>query len=97
MGYGATDSGDMNGYTGFDTQVDQGTDRYAELWYEAYLLGQNGLPVEFAASDGTLQINNCGTYALFRYTPWQSSNLLFLRIMKGYWPDSSGINGINWE
>ena len=97
MGYGATDSGDINGYTGFDTQVDQGTHRYMELWNEGYELGRNGFPVSFAASDGTIQINNCGTYALFRYTPWQSSNRLFLDILDGYWPDSNGVNGINWE
>lgn len=97
MGYGATDSGDINSYTGFDIQIDRGTKRYAELWSEAYNMGQSAFPLAFAASDGTVYINNCGTYALYRYTPWQSSNLLFLKILKGYWPDSSGVNGINWE
>lgn len=97
MGYGATDSGDINSYTGFDIQIDRGTKRYAELWSEAYNKGQSAFPLAFAASDGNVYINNCGTYALYRYTPWQSSNLLFLKILKGYWPDSNGVNGINWE
>lgn len=97
MGYGATDGGDYNNLSGFDNQIVNGTELYADLWYEGYQKGQNGFPLTFSASDGSVQINNCGTYALFRYTPWKESNKLFLDIMDGYWPQSSGVNGINWN
>jgi hypothetical protein len=97
MGYGATDGGDINSCTGFDKQIDGGTKLYVDLWYEGYQKGQNGFPLTFSASDGDVSVNNCGTYALYRYTPWMASNKLFLQIMKGYWPSSSGVNGINWE
>lgn len=97
MGYGATDGGDINSCTGFDKQIDGGAKLYNDLWYEGYIKGQSGFPLTFSASDGSVQVNNCGTYALYKYTPWKSSNKLFLQIMKGYWPSSSGVNGINWD
>jgi hypothetical protein len=97
MGYGATDGGDYNNLSGFDNQIVNGTELYADLWYEGFQKGQNGFPLTFSALDGSVQINNCGTYALFKYTPWKSSNKLFLDIMDGYWPQSSGVNGINWN
>ena len=97
MGYGATDSGDINSETGFDKQVDGGTHLFLKLWNEAYNKGQSGFPLSYTDSTNiNLRIDNCGTYALYQYTPWVSSNLLFLQVMKMFWPGSQQ-NSINWN
>ena len=97
MGYGATDGGDIYSDTGFDTQVTGGTSLLANLWYQSYNLGQSGFPLQFLDKDGiSLRIDNCGTYALYQYTPWVSSNLSFLQVMHGFWPGSDQ-NNINWN
>lgn len=96
MGYYVTDSGTNNNYSGFDTQVDKGTRLYLSLWNEGHEKGEKGFPLIFKASDGDVQINNCGTYALYRYTPWKSSNKLFLQVMKSLFP-GNGVNGIDWN
>lgn len=48
-------------------------------------------------------VNDCGTYALYCYTPWTSTfsdgfdsgNYLFLTCMHVYWPGN--YNGANWD
>lgn len=96
MGYYVTDSGTNNNYSGFDTQVEKGARLYLLLWNEAFKKGESAFPYTFKASDRDVQVNNCGTYALYKYTPWKSSNKLFLQVMKSLFP-GEGVNGIDWN
>jgi hypothetical protein len=124
MGYGATDGGDINSYTGFDTQVDGGTHLFLTLWNEGYYKGVNGFPFKMTGINygliktfngvtytNYIYIKDCGTYALYRYTPhtfdvkltpapyFDSGNYLLLTCMKVFWPGNSSSNyqGANWN
>lgn len=78
MGMGATDGGDYDSYTGFDKQVDKGT----ELLYNKWLEAPVEMPVKITVNNGkdktsnevtykgSIWVKNWGTYALYKYTPW---------------------------
>lgn len=77
MGMGATDSGDINSYTGFDYQVRNG----AELLYQKWV-GAPSMPAKITVNNGQtvtsngitykgyIWVKNWGTYSLYQYTPW---------------------------
>lgn len=68
-----------------------------EFVYAHDNLGSSDFPMTYTDSAGiTLRIDNCGTYALYQYTPWVKSNVLFLQVMKMFWPGSS-TNAIDWS
>lgn len=78
MGYGATDGGDLAGTSGFDIQIDKGS----ELLFDLYADAPDAMPARMdninygdtVTSGGVtyknyIWIDNYGTWALFRYTP----------------------------
>ncbi|MFD2088589.1 hypothetical protein [Brevibacillus brevis] len=78
MGYGATDSGDINGTSGFDVQIDKGTKLFKDLWAQAPVTQPalfSGINYnKTVTSNGVTYKNyiwtkNWGTWALYKYTP----------------------------
>lgn len=96
MGYNATDSGDILTGTGFDQQVENAARMFLHHWNTAYEMGESSLPYYFNNLDTDIYVNNCGTYALFQYTPWVSSNLLLAKVFKMMFP-GNGQNGVDWN
>lgn len=96
MGYNATDGGDICSGTGFDEQISNAARILLSHWNEAYDMGQSSLPYYFSNLDTDIYVNNCGTYALYKYTPWVSSNLLMAKVFKMMFPGTQQ-NGVNWN
>ncbi|MFB0844182.1 RHS repeat domain-containing protein [Paenibacillus oleatilyticus] len=78
MGYGATDGGDLSGTSGFDVQINKGTELLKNLWFQS----PSSYPNLFSninygrtvTSNGVtyknyIWVKNYGTWALFKYTP----------------------------
>lgn len=96
MGYGATDAGDILTETGFDNQINNAARILLYYWNAAIENGKDNMPCYFEAKDGGIYLDNCGTYALYEYTPWKKSNLLLAQVFKMMFP-GSGQNGVDWE
>lgn len=100
MGYGATDSGDIDEYTGIDNQIAGGTGRLKELYNEsnwnATLTVNGGKTFTYNGVTYPAQITpaNRATHALYRWTPWvfdtsltpfSGGNYLFLQVKDMFW------------
>lgn len=97
MGYGATDAGDiLLTETGFDNQIDNAARLLLNNWNIAYQKGRENMPYYFEANDGGIYLDNCGTYALYVYTPWKSGNLLLAQVFQMMFP-GSGQNNVDWS
>lgn len=100
MGYGATDSGDLLAYTGFDRQVAYGAKKLFELYQNAPSdkthVVHNGKKITLNGITYPAKINlsNSATWALFEYTPHvfdpsntssiTGGNYLFYQICNGW-------------
>jgi hypothetical protein len=84
MGCGVPDTGARNdAYKGFGMQVwvaSQKFDSYRPEWFPG---------ISKWCYDGTVYPANRSTWALYRYTPWISSNQLFVRVYRRYFGDSN--------
>lgn len=100
MGYGATDSGDIEQYTGIDNQIAGGTGRLKELYNESNwnqtLTVNGGRSFTYQGVTYPAQITpaNRATHALYRWTPWvfdtsltpfSGGNYLFLQVKDMFW------------
>ncbi len=100
MGYGATDGGDIEHYSGIDIQIEGGTSRLNQLYNESNwnrtLTVNNGRAVTINGTTypSTLISANRATYALYRWTPWVfdtslppfgGGNYLFLQVKDMFW------------
>ena len=101
MGYGATDSGDIERYTGIDIQISEGTSRLKELYNEtnwnATLTVNGGKSFTYNGTTYPAKITpaNRATHALYRWTPWVidtsylptlgGGNYLFLQVKETFW------------
>lgn len=101
MGYGATDSGDLTKYTGFDNQVEGAATLLKKLWIEApsscTLTVNNGRSHtrNGITYPGSIVVDTFSAYALYKYCPWvfdtsitssfTGGQYLFLRVYKGWW------------
>lgn len=100
MGYGATDSGDIDRYTGIDNQIAGGTGRLKELYNESNwnqtLTVNGGKAFTYKGVTYPAQITpaNRATHALYRWTPWvfdtsltpfSGGNYLFLQVKDMFW------------
>ena len=101
MGYGATDSGDIERYTGIDIQISEGTSRLKELYNEtnwnATLTVNGGESFTYKGTTYPAKITpaNRATHALYRWTPWVidtsylptlgGGNYLFLQVKETFW------------
>lgn len=101
MGYGATDSGDMTQYTGFDNQVEGAAMLLKKLWLEAP--SSSTLAVNNGKSHtrngitypGSIVVDTYSAYALYKYCPWvfdtsisgsfTGGQYLFLKVYEGWW------------
>lgn len=84
MGCGVPDTGAKNdAYKGFGNQVwfaAQKFDSYRPEWTPG---------ISKWCYDGTVYPSNRSTWALYRYTPWISSNQLFTKVYRRYFGDSN--------
>ena len=101
MGYGATDSGDMNKYTGFDNQVEGAATLLKRLWIEApasaTLSVNNGKSHTRSGITypGSIVVDTFSAYALYKYCPWvfdtsitstyTGGQYLFIKVYEGWW------------
>ncbi|MBZ0251908.1 MAG: hypothetical protein K8I02_01095, partial [Candidatus Methylomirabilis sp.] len=78
LGYGATDSGRMEQYRGFENQVRAAARTlvgYLDSRHPLTVVGLAGRPMK--VSDGTVTPRNLATAALYRNTPWIRAQQLF--------------------
>lgn len=101
MGYGATDSGDMTQYTGFDNQVEGAATLLKQLWIEApastTLTVNNGKSTtrNGVTYPGSIVVDTFSAYALYKYCPWvfdtsytssfTGGQYLFIKVYEGWW------------
>jgi hypothetical protein len=117
MGQGYTDNGIYYSQSGFENQITIGANTFSNLWYEGYVKGSSAFPylmtgINFGNTanyngqtfKNYVWVKNCGTYALYRYTPhtfntrssdylsgdFDSGNHLFDTCMRVYWNN-------NWD
>lgn len=101
MGYGATDDGDYDQYSGIDVQILCGTRRLKELYDESNWNSTRTINNGQTVTSGgvtypsTITPANQATHALYRYTPWVfdtsllptigGGNYLFCQVKDSFW------------
>jgi peptidoglycan hydrolase-like protein with peptidoglycan-binding domain len=80
LGYGATDHGRLQQFSGFGTQVDDAAARVRALYEE----GQKQVPTSMMIDGQRQPIDNAATYMLYQYTPHADGVRLFHDVWTGY-------------
>ncbi|MFF2154870.1 hypothetical protein ACFVVQ_06110 [Paenibacillus chitinolyticus] len=110
LGYGATDGGDLLGTSGFDVQIEKGTQLFKDLWFEAPSTNYPVLVKEInynktVTSNGVIYKNyiwvkNYGTWAMYKYTPHAIDSKLLPTVGGGnylFYQVFKGYWGTDWN